>query len=683
MSSNDQLVPITINGNTLVPGDAEETYALVSLDAARSNYITLQATEPLSEEEKEELERLHVAIQEYVSENTYLCRYEPADLEKIKVKDFVKHVAVYDQRFKTYASLKESLSSTTVTDSSQTAPTPLTVVVQLHDAADRNVEETKSDIAVKAEISNNEIAIEGNTIRVTLGPENLHHLEKLDSVKSINEAVPMALYNNVSREILQADVGLTMARYRGKSQVVAVADTGFDTGSREETHPAFTGRIKKLVAFGRKSTQKTDDPHGHGTRVSGSIIGNGYSDSMGGIIQGTAPEAELIVQSLLTDQNRIDTSNILELLTNARESGASIHSNSWGPDWSRIPGQKTYDPDATTIDQFVWDNKDFLVFFAAGNDAKRPDAGKSQIGSCGSAKNCITVGATVSSRPSVNYKYTPEQTTPNDSSAVADFSSRGPTTMGRIKPDIMAPGTAILSSRSRIAKGKEEYGVSLDGNWMFDSGTSMATPLAAGCAAALRGSLMQDGRNEVPSAALLKAMLINGAVDLKGLHGAEIIQPAPNNVQGFGRISLQASIIEPGLSGLGYQDGVTLRQGQVSNPVTVSVPKGVETGMTNELNSSRVASINAITLRVTLVYTDMPGQMLQSDLNLIVIAADGSERHGNMGTGAEFDTANNVERVVWENIPSGNVNIFVRCKRTTTPRLEQPYALVWKLTEMA
>ena len=57
------------------------------------------------------------------------------------------------------------------------------------------------------------------------------------------------------------------------------------------------------------------------------------------------------------------------------------------------------------------------------------------------------------------------------------------------------------------------------------------------------------------------------------------------------------------------------------------------------------------TLKVTLVWTDPPGAKLQNDLDLIVKASNGQERHGNMGTGKGFDRVNNVEQVVWKTSP--------------------------------
>lgn len=62
----------------------------------------------------------------------------------------------------------------------------------------------------------------------------------------------------------------------------------------------------------------------------------------------------------------------------------------------------------------------------------------------------------------------------------------------------------------------------------------------------------------------------------------------------------------------------------------------------------------------------------QNDLDLIVRAANGDERHGNMGTSKRFDRSNNVEQVVWDSIPPGDADIVIRALRITS--LPQPYA---------
>ena len=70
--------------------------------------------------------------------------------------------------------------------------------------------------------------------------------------------------------------------------------------------------------------------------------------------------------------------------------------------------------------------------------------------------------------------------------------------------------------------------------------------------------------------------------------------------------------------------------------------------------------------------------MLQNDLDLIVRAENGQERHGNMGTSTNFDRKNNVEQIVWTNMPPGTAKIIIRAFRIT--QFPQPYAYAWRLS---
>ncbi len=78
---------ITINGVSLDPvaqSQALRAAGLESVDASKSDYILVQTSTPLSPSQQDELARLGVVIQEYVSENTYLCGYKGTDLAKIR-----------------------------------------------------------------------------------------------------------------------------------------------------------------------------------------------------------------------------------------------------------------------------------------------------------------------------------------------------------------------------------------------------------------------------------------------------------------------------------------------------------------------------------------------------------------------------------------------------------------------
>ena len=133
--------------------------------------------------------------------------------------------------------------------------------------------------------------------------------------------------------------------------------------------------------------------------------------------------------------------------------------------------------------------------------------------------------------------------------------------------------------------------------------------------------------------------------------------PIPNSNEGFGRVDVQAVV---GPYGVGetlrfFDEGKALDTGDTAQQV-VAVPAGAKV------------------LKATLVWTDPPGEGLQSDLDLIV-KVGGQEQHGNMPAGSvDFDRTNNVEQVVWTNVPAGPVTVTVAAHRVTLG--PQSFALV-------
>ncbi|MFI6148564.1 S8 family serine peptidase [Streptomyces sp. NPDC051109] len=671
---------ITINGVTVDPlaqADDLATASLVSEDASASNYLLVQTTHPPTAEEKDELAALGVVIHEYVPDDTYLCGFRPRDLDAVRALPFVTWADVYFKGFKIAQSLRSSRLRPGVAVLADPAeaggPRPRTIDVVLHEDVDVGSDGLRDRIAAAAGVSPGDVQPDHDKVRVTVREEDLAALAALDEVKEIEEVPERVLYNTVAGNLMHAHVSFNGTKFRGEGQIVCVADTGFDKGSATNVHPAFTGRVKRLIALGRKSPAKADDPDGHGTHVAGSVLGDGTSESMGGAITGTAPEARLVLQSVLADDGSLSgiPPHLRDLFGPPfLEDGARIHTNSWGPVTPGLP----YNKPAREVDQFVWDHKDFVICFAAGNDGTDRDGDgrinlRAVSGETG-AKNVITVGASEGDRPEISHTY--DDLRPlsypappirgdrmaNNPAGMAAFSSRGPTQEGRIAPDVVAPGTAILSTRSRLASDDSHFGVSTDPAYMFDSGTSMATPLVAGCVAVLRETLVKNGTPD-PSAALMKAMLINGADELPGQYNPSEAGASPNNSSGFGIVNLQQACILPTDAGrAGFTEAKELDQGE-ERSFRINIPEGA-----------------ARTLKVTLVWTDPPGKALQNDLDLIV-RAGGQERHGNMGTDPGFDRVNNVEQVNWEAVPAGEAEVVVRAFRIT--QFAQPYAVAWRI----
>lgn len=231
---------------------------------------------------------------------------------------------------------------------------------------------------------------------------------------------------------------------------------------------------------------------------------------------------------------------------------------------------------------------------------------------------------------------------------------------GRIKPDVVAPGTYILSTRSRVTKSKG-WKLSSDPLYMFEGGTSMATPLVAGCVAVVRAHLRTQLGIKKPSAALLKAALINGAHDLAGQYSPSEAGAIPNNNQGFGRVDVQAVVGPYGAKETVqfFDEAKKLDTGEQQNR-TLTMPAGTQR------------------LKVTLAWSDPAGEGLQNDLDLIVRAKT-EERHGNMPAGSsDFDRKNNVEQVIWDKLAGATITVTVRAQAITSK--PQSFALVVRMS---
>ena len=673
------MATITINGVTLDPtveGAQLAHRSLLAVDAARSNYILVQTSGPLTADQKVQLKRLDVQLLEYVPSDTYICRYEPSDLDTIRGLPFVTWVNVYMEGFKIEPTLhaaaqgpRAKLLSLNSVPHSPNSPLQLVDVV-LH--RDVDTQSVSSDIGSAAGRDPLQLKQSRGKIRVHVDPDRLSAIAAIDQVRSIEPVSEKKLWNNLARGILGADSVQAHGQLMGEGQIVAVCDTGFDTGSETQPHPAFANRVVKLYALGRRSAS---DPNGHGTHVCGSVLGDGISGTLG-VIRGSAPKAKLVMQSVLDARGGLGgiPDDLHQLFEPPYADGARVHSNSWGD------SRNAYTQEAHDVDAFVWEHRDAVIVIAAGNDGTDRnrngviDAGS--VGSPATAKNCITVGASENDRPNFvlvdgrfrimtygegwgrDFPVNPirDDKLADNPNGLAAFSSRGPTSDGRLKPDVVAPGTGILSARSRAVGVGNGWGPSTDPLYHFEGGTSMATPLVSGCAAVVR-EYLQSKQVPNPTAALVKAMLINGAEPLSGQYTPTEAGAIPNNDQGFGRVNLAAT---------------------VGTIPTTQVLKFWDEDVQLDTAEEKVFTLDLVpplsTVKVTLVWTDPPGEVLQNDLDLTVVTATGVTALGNAAAGSRVpDRVNNVEQVTIA-APAGKLTILVKAFRIAIH--PQSFALV-------
>jgi hypothetical protein len=195
-------------------------------------------------------------------------------------------------------------------------------------------------------------------------------------------------------------------------------------------------------------------------------------------------------------------------------------------------------------------------------------------------------------------------------------------------------------------------------------GTSMAAPLIAGCAALVREHYVTRGHAQ-PSAALLKATLINSARQLTGVSAIADFKVLPNMHQGFGAVDMRQAYPNP------TQPGLRLEfVDDWQNPASSFT-------VTGQRKRFQVGVAAGQRLAICLAYTDAPGRALQNNLNLIVEPPGGPKIVGNQNLPLALqpiDQENNVEIVRFDAPVAGNYLIQISASNLLTA--DQDFALV-------
>jgi len=686
----------------------------------------VQCRGPISAAFRKRLAQERVQIIAYIPNQTFLVLMPPEKAAVLGAAREVQAVLPWEPYYK----LKSPLLAAVLNASP--LPGEIRLRVLVFPSGETAVQE-----AINTGAGNLEEVLEspfGKVLVVRPGSTSLSMLAQLPGVHLIEPESPRVFANDLSRARLGiAANSMTTTNYlglTGTNQIISVNDSGVDA-----SHPGLAGRVSSDSPGGLV------DPNGHGTHVAGIIAGDGRRSaevlSVSGSpapfstnqFRGMAPAAHILALQAGNPGSLSDR----YLQQTAARTNALIANHSW-----HYQGAATYDLASASYDAAVRDAlpgasgaSPMTIVFAAGNDGNGDETGAcgvpGTIDSPATAKNVITVGAVENFRLITNQTWTcvthpePECSTnrpwlesTDSSNRVCSFSSRGNVgiglegTFGRFKPDLVAPGSFIVSARSAqwVEPGflaTDSALTNYDANYApvwsnlnsqagpfyrLESGTSLAAGNVSGTLALMR-EFFTARRAQSPSPALLKALLVNGARSLGGAIG--FAPRTTTNSQGWGLVNLPASL--PPTNTTGAASMLCFEQSAGAALATGEAwVRRVEVG----------ESAAGKPLRITLAWTDpaanpLAAVKLVNDLDLVVTNLDtGAVYFGNdflpgqVFTAAwdgsnppRTDAVNNLENVFLATADEGAYSIAVRARAVNViavsaeaDRVAQDYALV-------
>jgi uncharacterized protein YegL len=541
-------------------GPAEEEEAL------ETEYYFVQFVGPVKSEWIEDLKKANLVPLSYYHDFTYLVYGKTADIEKVAKSPCVRATMPYGPQVKLSSEAKSILEEegveqvtrefwilifTTKGDVQQTIARLKHLGVELIGEEERRAFYQKIHVQIPMAALREVARIPG-----VYSIEPFHPIVPEDEVA---DQIVAGNYNEANEPQVGYTDWLNEMGVDGTGVAIGINDFGID-----QNHPAFTGRLNKVAG----------GIHSHGTMVAGQAAGNYVTAQAPDVADdlvddngfmygiGIAPGADLL-----------DIDSAQQCVTNAGPSGDTgrIINNSWGQGTADPmdyqANERAWDEDVRDANPGVPGNTPLIVCFSAGNEGAngltRPKA----------SKNTIVTGNFENYRPDVH------GVNADDINERWPISSIGNCGDDRVKPDVVAPGEYTAS-----AAYPQPGAIS---HWLrYGGGTSAASPKTAGACALIiqwwRQRHTVDAIEHTPSPALVKAMLINGAVDT-GEGG-----PIPNNEQGWGRINLN-NVFNAELPAIYVDQEILLQPGSADiefdiEPIDTTQP-----------------------LKITLVWTDVPG----------------------------------------------------------------------------
>ncbi len=465
---------------------------------------------------------------------------------------------------------------------------------------------------------------------ILLPKDSLYELAKEDSIKWIDQYYGSMLDNDGSRAIIGVNY-VQESPYNLSGKDIFVGE--WDGGCVDDQHYDLKGKVIQRYC--------NDSSPDHATHVAGTMSGNGNrSEATGGTSlqwRGMAPNASVI-------SYRFWGSNIFEANDDYKEAintyNISLSTNSWGTSYGGQYDYATEKEDKIIRGEF---GKKILIMRSAGNGGPNWQT----LRNSAVAKNIITVGAIDAFDESI-----------------CSSSSVGPSSDGRIKPDLVAAGCKNQSYGNYSDSTKSIWSTVPGNNYTGMAGTSMSTPAISGSVALILEDWKKVYNQDIlPST--IKAILIQTSKDLGNL--------GPDYRFGYGKINVSSAVnlindynrtnIKEGLIGEDEEDSFNFYASQSSNEI-----------------------------KLTLAWDDFPGDpsltnALVNDLDLVLISPNGTQFYpwtldpnnpGNPALKNQTDHLNNVEQIYINLSDYGSFSgtWIIKINGTLIIQPEQSYSIV-------
>lgn len=612
---------------------------------------------------REWLER-NVTIVSYVPTNAYLVYGEPSRAQAATRAALATAVQPYRPAYKVSADLAEF------------AFRPVSAFATA-DVKIVTVDARSQSQIVSALLGQNALLIAGHrpeefgvstALIARLTQTQLQSLASDPRVVTVEQFVPFELSNDTSGVVLRTRTGPLQPNsfgLTGNGEMIGIADTGLSNGMNPTQHLDFqdstayggiTPKVFQITSPISGCANGADDC-GHGTHVAGTAAGTGLASGGPGYeYKGEAYNAQIFYQDTAPPTCVLSCipGDLTIMFGQAYSASVRcrVHTNSWGQ--PAVHGYNSYSHD---VDNFVFNHKDMVICFAAGNNG--PGSGGTTVISPSTAKDCLSVGAcynqhgpqcTAIPPPLGTLECTPQQTP----DLIAPFSSWGPTSDGRLKPDIVSPGDSVKSCQ-----------VGTTNQYSCWCGTSMATPNMAGFCALVREYFRtQANPPHNPNASLVKATVLNGGYWPAGT-------AYNNDTWGYGRGDLTQSLFPPAPTTWIWEDE------QVAFDTC-----------SESTNYSFNVTDGSVPFRMTLVWSDAPAlagasPALVNSLDLTVTTPLGTMYRGNhlpaaAGLVTLPDRRNTVQQVwVKPTDPGFSTGVWsAKVSSISIPMGPQPYSIV-------